>query len=92
MDEKNLLNYAWNLYGQSYQLNIVVEELSELTKAICKYNRYGHSDTIIENICEEVADCLIVIQGLMLSLNISSTVETYKKIKLNRLEEMVKNL
>jgi NTP pyrophosphatase (non-canonical NTP hydrolase) len=92
MDEKKLLNYAWNLYGQSYQLNIVVEELSELIKAICKYNRYGHSEDIVENICEEVADCLIVIQGLMLSLNISSTVETYKKIKLNRLEEMVKNL
>lgn len=66
-------------YGLDAQLTVAVEELSELTKEICKYKRYGNN---IDHIAEEVADVEIMLEQLKLIFNCSDSVEAWKQKKL----------
>lgn len=56
-------------YGEDSQLDIVVEELSELTKEVIKYKRKkSHNETHdISNLKEELADSLVV-QEILFSI------------------------
>ena len=80
------LERAIETYGKDMQLIVVVEELSELIKEICKHKR-GEDNR--ENIVEEIADCYIMLDQLILILGIRS-VEIKRVIdeKLARLEEL----
>lgn len=59
--------------------NITLEELSELTQALCKLNRYLDGDPalrkmpeeILENIIEEIADVTVCIEKIKLKLSLS---------------------
>ncbi len=52
---------AINTYGKESQLNMVIEEMSELTKEICKHKR-GNQNR--ESILEELADVYITLEQL----------------------------
>ena len=56
---KDVLREAIDTYGADMQLNVAVEEFSELTKEICKYKR---GEDNIDRITEEMADCYIMLQ------------------------------
>ena len=49
------------------QINVCIEEMSELTKALCKHNR-GKTD--IENIKEEIADVHIMLMQMLMFFEI----------------------
>jgi NTP pyrophosphatase (non-canonical NTP hydrolase) len=67
------------------QLNVAIEEFSELIKEICKHKR-GEDNR--ENIIEEMADCCIMIDQLGLIFDIWFEEIEYKKVeKLERLEK-----
>jgi NTP pyrophosphatase (non-canonical NTP hydrolase) len=54
-------------YGVDSQIRMCIEEMSELTKALCKYQRYEGSDkqkTCRENVIEEIADVLNMVEQL----------------------------
>ena len=56
-----------NHYGFSNQLQMLVEEMAELTKVICKYKRFEGAKErigILENLVEEVADVEIVLSQI----------------------------
>lgn len=55
------LEKAIDTYGKDMQLNVAVEELSELIKEICK-NKRGRDNR--DNIIEEMADCYIMLEQL----------------------------
>lgn len=64
--EVNLKKIA-NHYGFSNQLQMLVEEMAELTQAICKYKRFENAKErvdIFENLIEEVADVEIVLSQI----------------------------
>ena len=64
--EANLKKIA-NHYGFSNQLQMLVEEMAELTQAICKYKRFENAKErvdIFENLVEEVADVEIVLSQI----------------------------
>lgn len=50
-------------FGQQSQVNVAIEEMSELTKELCKLNR-GHNNT--DHILEEIADVFIMLYQLVL--------------------------
>ena len=50
-------------YGFDSQALLCIEEMSELTKALCKYKRYG-DEHYIENIKEELADVFNCVEQL----------------------------
>jgi predicted DNA-binding protein len=65
------LEKAIETYGKDMQLNVAVEEFSELIKEICKYKR-GRNN--IENIVEEMADCYIMLEQMKMIFGLGSTV------------------
>ena len=63
-------------YGVKYQMNIWVEELSELQKVICKWNRQYDklegdlTDELRKDFVEEMADVINCINQIMILTNI----------------------
>ena len=56
-----------NNWGEKAQIMMSIEEMSELTKALCKYLRFkkhGISDDLDYNIKEEIADVFNMINQL----------------------------
>lgn len=48
-------------WGYDAQALMCIEEMSELTKALCKYDRYGKENApkeVKDNVLEEIADVL----------------------------------
>ena len=78
------LEKAIEVYGKDMQLNVAIEELSELIKEICKYKR-GRDNR--ENIIEELADCCIMLTQVAIIFGIKrSDVHKMMKDKIARLE------
>ena len=58
---------AIETYGKDMQLNVAIEEFSELIKEICKHKR---GEDNLDNIIEEMADCYIMLDQLHFIFNI----------------------
>ena len=67
MKSKEIYKKAIETYGSSAQLDIAIEEMSELTKAILK-NRRGQDN--IQDIIEEFADVSIMMKQMLIIYNI----------------------
>ena len=77
------LERAIETYGEDMQLTVAVEELSELIKEICKFNR-GNDN--IDDITEEMADCYIMLEQLKIIFEIkNSSIYAMMEQKLERL-------
>lgn len=71
--------------NQHKQVYVAIEELSELIKELTKHLR---GQTNIDNITEEIADCRIIIEEMMLYFGIEqSAVEEVMITKIKRLKE-----
>lgn len=86
---KNVLNLSVAYYGQDSQLNVAVEEMSELIKEICKYKRGSQNrDAIIE----ETADVIIMIGNLRQIFNMTDDEINHAiSFKQARLKERMEN-
>lgn len=63
---RDVYESAINTYGKEKQVDIMIEEMSELTKALIKHRRKP-SDETLKNIQEEIADVKIMMyQGAMM--------------------------
>lgn len=84
-----ILERAVRTYGEVAQTDMVVEEMAELTKAICKVKRATPgTDTwaeAVENMIEEVADVQIMLDQLRIMLGTGT--EKAEEKKLARLKE-----
>lgn len=83
---KERVNECYNLflktYGENSQLNMAIEEMSELTKEICKIIR-GKGN--IENLTSEIADVEITIEQLKMMFNIEQLdIDKIKDFKIQR--------
>lgn len=90
MTSKETMHKAINTYGVENQIIKTVEELSELSQALCKFlsKPYTESDrTILDNIYEEIADVEIMLeQCKMIFYESEDKINDYKKKKIKRLE------
>lgn len=83
-----ILNNAIQTYGIDAQLDMCVEEMSELTKEICKKKRGKNNRN---QIAEEIADVEIMLEQLKIMCNISDKeVNNVVFMKICRLEERLK--
>jgi NTP pyrophosphatase (non-canonical NTP hydrolase) len=62
MISQKLLEQMIHKYGESKQLDIAIEECSELIKAISKYKRDPEDPSRIKSIAEEEADVRIMLE------------------------------
>ena len=90
--EKDLYERNIQYHGIEQETTIAMEECSELIKAISKCKRYGFVDKHRDNLIEEIADVLIVINELQLIYDISNDdIENIKKYKIDRMDYRIKN-
>ena len=82
-----LYRLALSTYGAEAQTMMVMEEMSELQKELCKHAR-GKDNQL--SIAEEIADVLIMLDQMMILHDCESIVAQYKQEKLERLEERLK--
>lgn len=76
---------AIDLYGEKAQKLMAIEEMSELTKEICKDFREKLNR---ENLIEEMADVLIMLDQMLLMYKISGDeIQRMRERKIERLKE-----
>ncbi len=87
LNTREILLFILQNYGIKSQLNVAIEEMSELTKELCKYNR---DKADINHICEEIADAKIMLDQLTLAFDEGLINRIYNE-KLNRQLGRIKN-
>ena len=80
---------AVSLWGSQAQLDMAIEEASELIKAICKLKRSGASLEAVSAVAEEIADVEIMIEQLKIMFYCHDDVDDWEKYKLERLSERI---
>lgn len=86
---KAVCESAVHTYGKEHQKLIAIEEMSELTKALCKDTRYPDNPSVLENVAEEIADVRIMLDQLEYIYKCSSDVVKYKQMKIRRLADRI---
>lgn len=97
--EEGKIKYIAKHYGIEDRSILLIEELSELTKAITKYNRVKQGKSLSvkidevtarDNIVEEMADVLIMIKQVQMLLGIDDLeVEIARNMKIARTMELI---
>lgn len=91
MKEKNkeILNY----YGIEEQIPVWIEEMSELTKELCKRQRKGcFNDEMYENTKLEITDVQVCLDQMKTALNYTTEEQDRNyAFKVNRQLERIKN-
>ena len=83
----DLYQLVMDRWGADAQLTVVIEELSELAKEVCKIKRNIGN---IDHLAEEVADVEIMCEQLRYIFSIDTEVDTWKESKLTRLANRLK--
>lgn len=84
----NILNTAISVFGVDNQLNVAIEEMSELTKEICKTKRGFHND---KEVADEIADVYIMLEQLKLIYHNDIAVKERIAFKVSRLNSRIEN-
>lgn len=89
-ERRALLDRAITAYGAPAQMDMAVEEMAELTKALCKVKRVScaaEAKAVLENVVEEMADVQIMLDQLRIIFHRSTEeVEEVEEAKLERLK------
>ena len=80
-EQKEKCRMIANHYGVDSQNLIAIEEMSELTKELCKHERKFHRE---REIVEELADVSIMIEQLISLFNVEDKVYEVIDYKLDR--------
>ena len=89
-ERRALLDRAITTYGAPAQMDMAVEEMAELTKALCKVKRVScaaEAKATLENAVEEMADVQIMLDQLRI-IFVHSTAEA-EEYKLERLKKRI---
>lgn len=80
--ESNIFKTSIDVWGEDFQYMMWHEEVGELMQAISKFKRKP-SDKTYENVCEEIADVMIMTEQLSHCVDLD-LVNEYKTKKLER--------
>lgn len=87
-ERRALLDRAITTYGAPAQMDMAVEEMAELTKALCKVKRVScaaEAKAALENAVEEMADVQIMLDQLRIIFHRSTEEAKLERLK-NRLD------
>ena len=95
---KDFLHNIISTYGETAQIDIAIEEMSELTKALLKKRRYDNrphkssvSNLFRDDVIEEIADVGIMLEQLIMIFDCETEVKEQIMFKLNRQNERMKS-
>lgn len=83
-ERKDTYKVALRKNGTDAQVMMAVEEMSELTKEICKIFR---GKPTLDDLADEIADVIITIEQLKLIFEVSDMVDERIAYKIKRLQE-----
>lgn len=87
MERKEILERAIHTYGQHVQVDMCLEEMAELAKALLKMRRSGGDIADkLDNIREEIADVQIMIDQMKMIYG-EELIKKIERLKLARLEK-----
>lgn len=81
IDVQKVLKAAVDTYGKEAQTDMMIEEMSELTKALLKHRRNATPKTL-DNIKEEMADVQIMLDQMRLIYGENGGYRTSKVLRL----------
>jgi NTP pyrophosphatase (non-canonical NTP hydrolase) len=81
----NIYESAIKEFGVKPQVDMLIEEMSELTQALLKWRR---GKDVMDNVHEEIADVEIMLAQIKTGLSLKK-IEQHKKYKLERLENLL---
>ena len=88
ISEAEVLQRALDTYGSALQIVVMMEEMSELQKELCKYLRGKYSPA---NIAEEIADVEIMLEQMKMLFCCADDVHDVRRRKVERLKERLDN-
>ena len=93
MEKKYIDNYkkCIEVWGIDAQIKMCIEEMSELTKELCKYYRKGEMNCDAElkdHICEEIADVQNMVDQLQFIFG-EEKVDEYRDYKIDRTNKIL---
>lgn len=88
-EENKIYLEAIEFFGETSQKIMVIEEMSELTKELCKELRERGN---IENIADEIADVEITIAQIKNIYGITDAVKKHRDFKLHRFASRIAEL
>ena len=99
MNEKEIYKKAIDKWGIIPQITMAIEEMSELTKVLCKLLRYKDFTPKKDGLCSvrqgdlisEITDVKIMLEQMIYHYKIEAHVVVQMNGKLHRLEERIKN-
>lgn len=86
MKNREILENALTTFGAEAQILMVMEEMAELQKELCK-NLRGKDN--VANIAEEIADVQIMLEQMTLLYDCEHAVQANREYKLMRLESRI---
>lgn len=84
ISEAEVLQRALDTYGSALQIVVMMEEMSELQKELCKDLRGRGS---FEHIAEEIADVEIMLEQMKMLFGCTDDVRDWRRRKVERLKE-----
>lgn len=85
-ERKVTYNEALRKNGLETQMRKAVEEMSELTKEICKI---GSGEGSAVALADEIADVTIMLEQMALFFDVNDTVDEHMDMKIRRLQDRV---
>lgn len=92
-DERDLFSLALRTWGPGPQVGMLHEEIGELLMALNKVQR-AHPDRaseVFDNLAEEVADVLIMLDQMQVLFRMETRVETWRQTKVQRLRDRLRD-
>lgn len=83
-ERKEIYEKALKTWGSQAQLMVAIEEMSELTKELCKHYRGRQNG---EELVDEIADVTIMMEQLRLIFGINEAVCEQMDVKMLRLKK-----
>lgn len=84
ISEEEVLQEALDTYGSAMQIVVMMEEMSELQKELCKHLRGKCS---LANIAEEIADVEIMLEQMKMLFCCADDVRDERRRKVERLKD-----
>lgn len=81
-----ILQKAISTFGKRSQVDMAIEEMSELTKALLKERR---GDRTQDNVIEEIADVYIMLAQLTMMFDKNNEVQAQIEYKIKRLAKLL---
>ena len=90
--ELEIINKAIIKNGVQAQVDVAIEEMSELIKALLKYRRGGSDNKLYADIIKEIADVEIMLDQLKILYHEASYMQSVEEVKKYKLLRLAKRL